>query len=107
MKNIKQRLIRPLALGVISAVVFVALATIIADLYAPLKNWLAETFSHHWIGKGILSLAIFAGVSVLSTLILGEEKPDEEATVVWVLFWTMLVATFAVMGFYVYEWMIH
>jgi len=107
MKNIKQKLIRPLALGVIAAVVFVAIATIVGELYAPLKNWLAETFSHHWIGKGVLSLAIFAGVSFLSLLILGEEDPNEESAVVWVLFWAMLVGTLAITGFYVYEWMIH
>ena len=46
---------RALAHAGMGAFIFIALATMGADLYAPFKTFLATTFGHHWVGKGVLS----------------------------------------------------
>lgn len=45
--------------GTLASFAFIVLATIHAELDAPFKNFLAGTFGHHWVGKGILSLVVF------------------------------------------------
>jgi hypothetical protein len=46
--------------GTIAAFVFIVLSTLYAELNAPFKGLLATTFGHHWVGKGILSIVVFA-----------------------------------------------
>lgn len=46
------------------SIVFVTVITIVAETYLPLKNWLAATFTHHWLGKGIVLAAIFSLIAV-------------------------------------------
>lgn len=43
----------------IASIVFIVFSTVFAELNAPFKNFLAGLFTHHWLGKGILSLAVF------------------------------------------------
>lgn len=47
-------------LATLATILFITLLTIAAELNAPLKGWLAATFTHHWVGKGILAMALFA-----------------------------------------------
>jgi len=47
---------------IVSAIVTLAaivLLTIFGELSAEFKTWLARSFSHHWIGKSIISVLIF------------------------------------------------
>jgi hypothetical protein len=44
----------------------VMLLTIVGEEWAPLKNWLKVTFSHHWLGKSYLSVALFALVVLVA-----------------------------------------
>jgi hypothetical protein len=57
--------IEKIFLATLITIVFIAAITVSAELYPPLKNWLKETFYHHWVGKGILALAIFGAISFL------------------------------------------
>ncbi len=48
-----------IALAALATVTFLTAITIAAEVLAPLKAWLASTFYHHWIGKGVLGIALF------------------------------------------------
>lgn len=50
-----------------AAFAFLALAVlvVVGEEVAPVKSWLKDTFYHHWLGKGALSLLFFAVLSVL------------------------------------------
>ncbi|MDO8552829.1 MAG: hypothetical protein Q7S01_04910 [bacterium] len=54
------------SVAVASIAVFIMLAALIvgAELIPELKNWLKATFYHHWLGKGVLALGLFAILSV-------------------------------------------
>lgn len=54
-----RQLVIATALSSIAVSVFVALITISGEEYVPLKAWLKDTFTHHWIGKSVLSVVLF------------------------------------------------
>ena len=84
------------------AILFVAAATIGGELYTPLKDWLAQTFSHHWIGKGVLSFFVLFGGGAL----LPPFSPNHSGALragLWVLTAMTVLAGAAIVGFYLYE----
>ena len=58
------RRIESMLLATIVTIVFLVVVTIATEQYAPLNDWLKATFYHHWIGKGVLSLVLFAAISL-------------------------------------------
>lgn len=87
--------------GAIIAIAFIAFATIGAELYAPFKDWLAATFSHHWIGKGILAALTFLVVSVIPAK--HENSVADIVRLVAILFFVSLLSALAIVGFIGYE----
>jgi len=51
--------------GTFAASVLLAILVIVAELAKPFKDFLASIFTHHWIGKGILTAAAFVIVGYL------------------------------------------
>lgn len=54
----KPKLIYSSSIASSIAIIFVTVVTIVAELVAPLKNWLKTLSGHHWTSKGILSLLL-------------------------------------------------
>lgn len=92
-----------------AAIITILSITIIViggELYAPLKDWLKHTFTHHWLGKSILSFAIFA-VGFLVVYPLQARFPADEHLLSRSLWWlvrVVLFATIALVVFYLYEY---
>lgn len=81
--------------------VFIAAITIFGELYAPLKDWLKTAFSHHWIGKGVLSAALFV---VLSIIFLFKTRSDNSLLrSAKTAFWFSIASSLAILIFYCYE----
>ena len=51
--------IHAMSKGYLAALTFIVVATVLAELNAGFKSFLATTFSHHWVGKSILSIILF------------------------------------------------
>ena len=51
--------------GTFAAAMLLAVLVIAAELAKPFKDFLASIFTHHWIGKGILTAAAFVIVGYL------------------------------------------
>lgn len=76
------RWVRSVAIGTILTAIMLAALIIFAEELPALKNWLKQTFYHHWLGKSVLALGLFTLVSLtlrfrrdtprLSTLIVVE-----------------------------------
>ena len=45
---------------------FIVVITIVSELSKPFKNVLAGVTGHHWVTKGVLSLALFTLIVLLS-----------------------------------------
>jgi len=84
------------------AVAFVSIVTVWSELYHPLKDWLKNMFTHHWVGKGILAACIYIVLGGLLTLVKSE---SEESTrkLLSALFWVIILGFAMIAGFYVYE----
>lgn len=104
MDNKKIKFINSVIMGAIAAVIFIASITVVADLAPNVKNWLMNIFSHHWVGKSILSLAIFAAMSfvfyICPCVQSGIEKTKKLLSC---LFWVSICSAIAIFLFFVWE----
>lgn len=101
-KNKKSQYILAFAMSASLAIVTIAVLTIVGELYKPLKDWLATTFTHHWIGKGVISFVGFYIVGYVLSFLVSAAR-DKEATILFWLFWVSVLSTLAIFGFYYYE----
>ncbi len=83
--------------------IFIAVVTIAGELLPPLKGWLKETFFHHWIGKGVLSILLFFALATLDYMYVSGKKEVSVASALMILFWVSFIAVFSILGFYLYE----
>lgn len=101
-KDKKSQYIYAFAISAGLAIITVAVLTIAGELHKPLKNWLADTFYHHWVGKGVISFIGFYILGyILSFMVPGNR--DKVASILVGLFWVSLLSALAITGFYLYE----
>ena len=55
----KQPILSAIIVSAILTIVIIVLLTVCGELDAGFKGWLTQTFSHHWIGKSIISVLVF------------------------------------------------
>lgn len=56
--------VRSTAIAVAATAVMLAILIVAAEEMPALKDWLKQTFYHHWLGKGALAAALFAILSL-------------------------------------------
>lgn len=57
--------VRSTAIGTIATAAMLAVVIVAAEEVPELKDWLKQTFYHHWLGKGALSIGLFTAVTLL------------------------------------------
>lgn len=107
--NSRQKLVRGIIWGAVFSIVATTALTIGGELYSPLKNWLTMTFSHHWLGKSILSIVVFVAVVLIASVVSKSEEDENQdddkfTRLIWTLFVVATTATFGLVGFYLYEY---
>ena len=101
--NTKLKIIYSVAFGAIAAVIFIIAITIVADLYLPLKDWLKGVFSHHWVGKGILSVAVFIFIGLISRFLPITASENKLNKVLKLLSLVMILGVILIFLFFIYE----
>ncbi len=99
----KSKIIFSVAVGTIAAVIFITTITIAADLYLPLKGWLKNVFSHHWVGKSVLAAVVFLLFSVFGWLFSKRANDEKIRKALILLNWLLIIGFLAIMGFFIYE----
>ena len=79
------------SLAAILAIIWIAGSTVLGELHAPFKDFLKATFSHHWIGKGVVSVALFLVALFIARLGISENSGTS-------LFLLNAVTSFAILG---------
>lgn len=102
MKN-SLKFVQSVLLSAIVVCVFVPAITIAAELEPALKAWLKDTFFHHWVGKGILSIIIFACVSALLSFLPRKVEAENVSRLLLILSLSALASVTAICGFFVWE----
>jgi hypothetical protein len=86
------------AVGSVAASVLVAMLTIVGEEWAPLKDWLKSTFTHHWLGKGALSIVTFSVVTLWQWDACSGLKA---VTVMWYAIIVALLSAVIMMGYFI------
>ena len=87
--------------------VFVVGITIYGELYTPLKDWLKVNFSHHWVGKSVLSAILFLALFISFLFKTPNEKfPNFSLKLA---FWLAIISSAAILFFISmrYHWRIN
>ena len=106
LSSIRFKIMRAITYAAAIAVIFITGVTVTADLYLPLKNWLKITFSHHWIGKGVLAGMLFIAASVILSLFPAPEdemKIKSLARSIGKLVIISIIGTIIITAFFYYE----
>ncbi len=99
----KFRIIHSIICAAIAAVIFVVVITISANIYLPIKDWLKNVFTQHWIGKSILSAAVFIVIGIISFLLPIRADEEKIGRLLKILSWLLVVGLLAIFAFFIYE----
>lgn len=102
----KTAIVKAFINGAIAAILAIALLTVVADLYIPLKDLLKQLFSHHWIAKGVIAIFVFLAIG-FGGFFRREAGGDLSGVArrLKILFWTTTFSSFVVFGFFVWEFL--
>ena len=89
--------VRSAAISVCVTVVILAIMIIVGEEVPTFKNWLKATFYHHWLGKGDISLMVFAASLIVFRL--GGAK-IKLSTFVYIESIVVLLSVFAISAFF-------
>ncbi len=89
-------------IGATVSVVFLTILIIVADLEPAVKDWLKATFTHHWVGKGLLATIV---LFVSGALFLGggPKSEHDHAKAGHSLYVTTIAASIVLLIFFLYE----
>jgi len=96
-------LIKGVIASAIFTIIFIMAITIIVELVPPIKDWLKSTFTHHWIGKGVLATGLFTLIAVLGSFYAKKEDWDEVAQYLNWLTVTTILGGGAILLFFIWE----
>ena len=97
----KQSILSAIILSAILTIVVIVLLTVCGELDAGFKGWLTQTFSHHWIGKSIISTLVFL-VSMPIFYVLRLKKIST-TTLIWLLVAVANLSFGALLAFFFFE----
>ncbi|KKQ40189.1 hypothetical protein A2907_02630 [Candidatus Azambacteria bacterium RIFCSPLOWO2_01_FULL_37_9] len=103
MDDTRIKLITSIIKSAIFTVIFVAAITITADLAPDLKNWLKSVFTHHWIGKSILTLIFFLIFSIVVYLCPCQKNIEKTKKLLSYLLWSSMGSAVIIFLFFIWE----
>ena len=82
------------------AITFVTIITIIAELKAPLKNWLKSLSGHHWTSKGILSLLLYIAATLVLYFAVKNVDDKKVRASLWIAIVTTILGSLVLLTFF-------
>ena len=79
--------------------VMLAVIIVAAEEIPALKDWLKATFTHHWLGKGALAIAVVVVVTIAARL-QGKTDPSRLASVIFAEAIVAALSVFAIAGYF-------
>lgn len=101
MKNIK--ILNSFILGAIAVIIFVVAIIIFAELLPDIKSFLKNNFTHHWIGKSVLSLVIFFVASLIFWIIPAKADIKKICVNIRIFIFSIIGGSLTILLFFVYE----
>ncbi len=99
----KTRITYSFTLSAVLVVFWILLSTVGAELFSPFKDWLKQAFSHHWIGKGVISAVIFFAGAFIIMPFTKNIQQHRLVNILQTLFWFTVASGILIFVFYLYE----
>ncbi len=99
----KTKISQAVTLSSIAISTFVLIITVASELQPTLKDWLKNTFSHHWVGKGILASLLFSLFGIIFYFLPTPAHKINLSKYLMILFWTALSTSFFILLFFIFE----
>lgn len=99
-------IVHSLIIGFIVAVIFIGIITIVGELIPDIKNWLKDTHSHHWVGKGIWTMILFITFSFIGYLSLKLKLKETPVSLIRMAGHIAIFVSVAITLFFIYEYVI-
>ncbi|NWG09108.1 MAG: hypothetical protein HXX80_02145 [Nitrososphaerales archaeon] len=97
----ERRLLSALTIGLAAGVLFTSLLVVVKETTPSVMQWLKTTFSHHWVGHGVLTLLVFALATIITyTFAKWGIGPQRS---LWVVTSVTVVGVLIVLGFFISE----
>lgn len=80
----QERIITSVTAGSIVAVFSIIVMTVFAEVNPAFKKWLAVNFTHHWIGKSVMSVVVFLVTTIIFTIV-GKPFTNKLVLLLWIL----------------------
>ncbi|HDI31650.1 MAG: hypothetical protein DRJ41_00750 [Thermoprotei archaeon] len=97
-RSVKNNLITGLVVGFLIAALFSAFLVVVKEENKGVKDWLAGTFTHHWIGHGVLTLVVF----FMMTLVAAKYCPPSSEKMLSIAIWAAtIINLLVIIGYYV------
>lgn len=90
----------------IIAGLYIPVITIVAELNKPLKDFIAATFWHHWLGKSVILVGIMVILSLLP-IRSKETTVKEDVGFLTLLMGITVLGGLSILGFFTYEYFTH
>lgn len=94
-----------LVIGALVTAIYVAGITIAADLVPPIKTWLASTYGHHWVGKGIWTVIVFVFFTLGSYATLKRGGNAASPRLIKATALISLLSSLVIIQFFIYEYL--
>ena len=91
---------KALVRATVGVIWLVVVMTIAAELSEPFKALLAGTFTHHWIGKSIISVIAFV---VLYIIFSRARESDNVSRDAWKVVWSVVLGGLAIFSFFLWH----
>lgn len=91
-------------LATIGTLLYIPIITIAGELYEPLKNFLKNTFWHHWLGKSVVLVALYVLLLLIFSNI-KENGEEREGRYVSFVIGLAFIGAITIFGFFVVEYM--
>lgn len=97
----KQSILSAIIVSAILTIAAIVFLTIFGELNPAFKAWLAGTFSHHWIGKSIISTLVF--LVFIPIFYLLRLKQISTAVLIWILVVVANLSFGVLLAFFFFE----
>ncbi len=105
--NEKPHIANTSLISLIIVAIYIPVITITAEFVPALKNWLATTYGHHWVGKGIIMIMIYAVAFAALYLVFRSRRKEVSVAYIGIATGISIVSSLTITLFFVYEYLIH
>ncbi len=105
--NEKPHIVNAALVSFILIAIYIPAITITAEFVPPLKSWLATTYGHHWVGKGIIMMIVYGVLFVALSMIFKAQKKELFGNLVQVSSIMAVLSSLVITVFFIYEYLIH